>query len=78
MDVEEAKRSRSSQESTKYHLKYQAADLKDFRPERWLKSTNAGEVQFDPQAAPMQTFGLGTRGCFGESFRWEYEDKAQS
>lgn len=68
MNVEEVKRSRSSQESNKDRLKYQAADLGDFRPERWLKNTAEGEVQFDPQAAPMQTFGLGTRGCFGESF----------
>lgn len=41
-----------------------------FVPERWLKTTKGedgkNETTFDPQAFPMQAFGLGPRGCFGK------------
>ncbi|KAM0554037.1 hypothetical protein ACHAPJ_007112 [Fusarium lateritium] len=44
-------------------------DYAGFIPERWLKNTQGEdgkeEVVFDSQAFPIQTFGLGPRGCFG-------------
>ncbi|KAF9769228.1 hypothetical protein IL306_013362 [Fusarium sp. DS 682] len=44
-------------------------DYKNFKPERWLKTTTGPdgteEVVYDSQAFPIQAFGLGPRGCFG-------------
>ncbi|KAG6006805.1 hypothetical protein E4U21_006696 [Claviceps maximensis] len=51
-------------------------EIGHFKPERWLKTsvnsttrTGVGEfdnLQFDPTAGPMLTFGAGPRGCFGK------------
>lgn len=40
------------------------ADIGAFKPERWLKSTEEGEV-FDHMAGPSLPFGAGPRGCYG-------------
>ena len=37
-----------------------------FIPERWLKTNENGEVEYDPHAGPILPFGLGPRGCFGK------------
>ncbi|KAI1486283.1 cytochrome P450 [Biscogniauxia mediterranea] len=42
-------------------------DIHLFKPERWLKvDEEKAEVVHDPQAGPMQSFGLGPRQCFGK------------
>lgn len=51
--------------TAKKALKEQAS-LADFDPERWLTTKASGELQHDPNAAPMQSFGAGIRGCFGK------------
>jgi len=44
-------------------------DIGEFKPERWLKRSEAGEGEvFDPMAGPTLAFGLGPRGCFGKRF----------
>ncbi|KAG5949809.1 hypothetical protein E4U53_005750 [Claviceps sorghi] len=50
-------------------------DITQFKPERWLKTsgnstgTGVGEfdnVEYDPNAGPLLSFGAGLRGCFGK------------
>ncbi|KAK2024098.1 cytochrome P450 [Colletotrichum zoysiae] len=41
-------------------------DIHLFKPERWLKTNEAGETVYDSLAGPMQTFGFGTLQCFGK------------
>lgn len=41
-------------------------DAPDFEPCRWLKKDANGRDVFDPLAGPMNAFGAGPRGCFGE------------
>ncbi|KAJ6789979.1 hypothetical protein PWT90_02935 [Aphanocladium album] len=38
----------------------------EFHPERWLRSTEDGDVVFDAKAGPFLTFGLGGRECWGK------------
>lgn len=45
-------------------------DLAEFRPERWLKANAKGELNFDSRAAPLQTFGLGVRSCYGKKLAY--------
>jgi hypothetical protein len=40
--------------------------LAEFKPERWLRKSEDGTYEFDPQAGPNLSFGVGPRGCFGE------------
>lgn len=40
--------------------------LSEFMPERWLRKSEDGTSEFDPQAGPNHSFGVGPRGCFGE------------
>jgi len=47
------------------------ADIGAFKPERWLKTDEKGEVYFDAKAGPILAFGLGTRGCFGKRFAYQ-------
>lgn len=64
--IDESTRSATSRHAKDDGAKYQAADLDQFHPERWLRLQD-GETQFNPRAAPMQSFGSGIRACFGES-----------
>ena len=41
------------------------ADMGDFVPERWLFQNEKGVTEFNPRAAPLQSFGLGIRSCYG-------------
>jgi cytochrome P450 len=40
-------------------------DVAEFKPERWLRTDEAGHVSFNPLAGPFLAFSLGPRGCFG-------------
>ncbi|RYP49273.1 hypothetical protein DL768_004996 [Monosporascus sp. mg162] len=42
-----------------------AQDLDKFVPERWLKIDEMGNEIFDSGSLPQNSFGGGTRGCFG-------------
>ncbi|RYP14064.1 hypothetical protein DL765_006598 [Monosporascus sp. GIB2] len=42
-----------------------AQDLDKFVPERWLKIDEVGNEIFDSGVLPQNSFGGGTRGCFG-------------
>ncbi|KXH51974.1 cytochrome P450 [Colletotrichum nymphaeae SA-01] len=44
--------------------------MDEFRPERWLKKSDNGEVVFDALAGPTLPFGLGLRGCFGRKLAY--------
>lgn len=67
MSIDENKRSATSRASKDDVTRYQATDLDVFRPDRWIVTDKDGKEQYDPRAAPMQSFGAGLRGCFGKS-----------
>ncbi|KAI1163868.1 cytochrome P450 monooxygenase [Nemania serpens] len=68
-DVDENKRSASSQESRNKpgvaRNVWSRKDVAMFNPERWLRHRE-GHVEFDPNAGPQLAFGLGTRACWGK------------
>ncbi|KAK2049138.1 hypothetical protein LZ31DRAFT_549788 [Colletotrichum somersetense] len=39
-------------------------DIHLFKPERWLKTKEAGATVYDSSAGPMQSFGFGALQCF--------------
>ncbi|KAK1979262.1 cytochrome P450 [Colletotrichum cereale] len=42
-------------------------DMASFRPERWLAlNETTREQEYNPNAGPFLSFGLGQRGCFGK------------
>ena len=47
--------------------KWGDANIGEFQPERWLRSSDGATEVFDPQAGPTLAFGYGLRGCFGTS-----------
>lgn len=61
--IPETLRSESCQ-ATKRRAEWNTSDLHLFKPERWLQVKDGEEV-FDSTSAPLLTFGLGPRGCFG-------------
>lgn len=65
MAIDSASRSQTSREK---HTggKWDPENSHLFMPERWLKTDDEGKEQFDPQAGPILSFGLGARGCFGK------------
>lgn len=70
--VDEAKRSRSSQDAaSKRGDGFEGPagrDLGRFEPKRWLVKNESGQDVFNPYALTNLAFGGGYRGCFGESF----------
>ena len=67
MQIDESRRSMTSQASSKESIaKWDQSELEKYDPERWLRYCENG-MEFDPKAAPMQTFGEGPRSCFGRS-----------
>lgn len=66
IEVDESKRSKSSQAAKEAIPAWNKNDRADFVPERWLSTdTSTGEVCFNPQAGPAMPFGAGPRACFG-------------
>lgn len=61
----DSERSVGAREAKALTGKWEDADTGVFRPERWLKTDEQGEVVFDSVAGPTLAFGLGPRGCFG-------------
>lgn len=67
LHVSESARSAGSQGSKDKYGIWDDADIADFKPERWLVRDKDGNVKFNPFAGPALPYGLGLRGCFGES-----------
>ena len=66
--VDENKRSVSSREFKGDMDRWnERPDMGDFNPDRWLFQNDKGETEFNPRSAPMQSFGLGVRSCYGTS-----------
>ncbi|KAI0195159.1 cytochrome P450 [Xylaria flabelliformis] len=51
--------------SSRDRRSWDPSDVHLFKPDRWLKTTENGNVVYDSQSGPMMAFGLGPRGCFG-------------
>ncbi|KAI0533181.1 cytochrome P450 [Xylaria digitata] len=62
--IAESTRSPSSREKRLYGS-WDPSDMHLFKPERWLKTDENGNVVYDAQSGPMMAFSLGPRGCFG-------------
>ena len=65
--IDEKLRSESSRDAKDRTGVWDVTDMGVFMPERWLKQSEKGEEVFDSRAGPSIPFGLGPRGCFGES-----------
>jgi cytochrome P450 len=65
LKISESVRSETSQ-TKHWGEKWDGDDMHLFKPERWLKTGDDGEVVYDSQAGPFLAFGLGPRGCFGK------------
>ncbi|WQF85261.1 Putative cytochrome P450 [Colletotrichum destructivum] len=63
--VDETKRTESGKSAQKRIGTWDAENVEDFVPERWLKKDTEGREVFDTNAGPISTFGYGPRGCFG-------------
>ena len=65
MHIDERLRSQNCQESKDKIGEWDHLGISEFNPERWLKRTDNGSIEFDMQAGPNTQFGGGARGCFG-------------
>jgi hypothetical protein len=68
LPVDDGLRSESSRnaKTSVGEWKGDAADMRAFKPERWLvQNLETGKDEFDSQAGPNLAFGLGARGCYG-------------
>ena len=80
-EIDESRRSLQSQEEKRKGNapSWDASDASLFRPERWLKRISDSSSEkpqnddgfvFNSQAGPINTFGLGLRGCFGRKLAY--------
>ncbi|KAK7711053.1 hypothetical protein SLS63_012755 [Diaporthe eres] len=68
-EVDDSKRSKTSQAAKA--RAWDDEDIGQFKPERWLAGgTDAAPGEFDQQAGPSLSFGLGLRGCFGRKLAY--------
>lgn len=63
IEVQESRRSNSSQEAKDRTGTWDTSDIALFIPERWIC-----KGVFDPLAGPAHPFGAGPRGCFGRKW----------
>ena len=66
-EIDEHKRSQTSQDFKDKYGNWEDDDIGNFRPERWLVEDEKGNVSFNPKAGPILPYGFGLRGCFGMS-----------
>lgn len=59
-------RSASSQKSKDRYGVWNAEDVGQFVPERWIDVDENGVESYNPNKGPFHTFGGGIRGCFGK------------
>ena len=64
--IEEHVRSSTSQKHRPTKASWDDLDPTTFRPERWLKNDEQGNMIFDPSSGPTLAFSAGNRGCFGK------------
>ena len=76
MLVDESKRSKGSQDSKDRYGVWDDADIRHFKPERWLVQEEKGNVTFNNRAGPGNPYGFGLRGCFGVFYLTEHLDGA--
>lgn len=68
-EVDDSKRSKTSQAAKA--RAWDDEDIGQFKPERWLAGgSDAAPGEFDQQAGPSLSFGLGLRGCFGRKLAY--------
>lgn len=65
LPIPEHLRSESSRSVKNPVGQWDPSDMKQFKPERWLKTDEKGDKYYDPMAGPHLAFGLGPRGCYG-------------
>lgn len=65
-DVDENIRSETSRKEKSRIPACAEIPLQEFSPERWIKKDAEGHDTYDQDAAPINTFGLGLRSCFGK------------
>lgn len=65
--IDESKRNSRSLKAKDQYGTWDESDMGVFKPERWLKNDEKGNVEFDAHAGPSLPFGGGPRGCFGKS-----------
>ncbi|KAL7906585.1 cytochrome P450 [Trichoderma velutinum] len=80
LNIPEAIRSDTSQDSKDRVGEWNTDDINCFRPERWLQRTtgdSSGEgdaefegIEYNVTAGPFLTFGGGPRGCFGKKLAY--------
>lgn len=81
LPVQESKRSKTSQQvppNERWTGDWKESTLSAFDPDRWLRTDAMGSKAFDPQSGVQQTFGAGTRGCFGEIHDSALMDKSST
>jgi len=64
LGVEESLRTPGARAAKDHYGAWDASDITEFVPERWLRVRDGREV-YDPLAGPQMAFGGGPRGCFG-------------
>lgn len=69
--VDDRKRSESSQDAKLQFGTWDWDNVKAFEPERWLKTDEKGTEYFEPKSGPNHlAFGGGRRGCFGRKLAY--------
>lgn len=66
LGIDEARRTPGARAAKREFGAWDAGDVAEFKPERWLKRGEDGDDVFDPMAGPQMAFGGGPRGCFGK------------
>lgn len=56
----------SSQDDKDRSTDWGTSTIGQFDPDRRLTRTDNGQLEFRTNAGPIQAFGAGPRGCFGE------------
>ena len=64
-EIDERLRSPTCQAARSKFKNWDPEGMDQFKPERWLVRKD-GKEEFDSQAGPAKTFGLGSRGCYGK------------
>jgi cytochrome P450 len=64
-DIPESRRSDSSRNTNTKIGEWDASDIGEFKPERWLVKEVGGQEVFNSAAGPQQLFGAGPRSCYG-------------
>lgn len=64
-DIPDSQRTKSALEAKNMVGKWDMMSMREFMPERWLKSDEGRNEVYDSTAGPHLAFGLGPRACYG-------------